>query len=134
MTMRTIPVFAIILLCTAACASVTVPKSTGSTAPASRDSSGNVQGVAEARGSAFAQQNCSGCHAVSAGRSSPNVDAPTFEAVVNTPGLTEGTIKPWLRDSHNFPAMMNFAIAPDQIDDLAAYMLTLQRSNYVPPI
>ena len=69
-----------------------------------------------------------------AGQSSPNVEAPTFEAVVNTPGLTAATIKPWLWDSHNFPAMMNFTIDPDQIDDLAADMMTGQRGDYVPPI
>ncbi|WP_257541473.1 hypothetical protein [Sphingobium sp. CFD-1] len=44
------------------------------------------------------------------------------------------SLKPWLRDSHNFPAMMNFAIDPEQIDDLAAYMTTLQRRDYTPPI
>ena len=28
--------------------------------------------------------------------------------------------------------MMNFAIDPDQIDDLAAYMMTLKRHDYAP--
>jgi mono/diheme cytochrome c family protein len=86
------------------------------------------------RGLAFVQARCSGCHAVTPGRSSPNPEAPSFETVVSTPGLTAATLKPWLRDSHNFPAMMNFAIAPDQIDDLAAYMITLQHHDYKPPI
>jgi len=30
--------------------------------------------------------------------------------------------------------MMNFAIDPDQIDDIAAYMMTLKRHDYAPPI
>jgi hypothetical protein len=71
---------------------------------------------------------------VTSGRASSNPEAPSFEAIVNTPGLTAATLGPWLRDSHNFPAMMDFAIAPDQIDDLAAHMLALQRSDYTPPI
>ena len=111
-----------------------VPEITATKPPKSGDSFGLVGEPAEERGLAFARQHCSGCHAVGAGQSSPNVEAPTFETVVNTPGLAAATIKPWLRDSHNFPAMMNFTIDPDQIDDLAAYMMTLQRGDYVPPI
>lgn len=132
--MSNFPVLAILFLITTACSSAMVPKITATKPPKSGDSFGAVREPAETRGLAFGRQHCSGCHAVSAGQSSPNVEAPTFEAVVNTPGLTAATIKPWLRDSHNFPAMMNFTIDPDQIDDLAAYMMTLQRGDYVPPI
>jgi mono/diheme cytochrome c family protein len=85
-----------------------------------------------AHGLAFAQQRCAGCHAVERNRLSPNPEAPPFESVVNAAGLTAATLKPWLRDSHNFPAMMNFTIEPQQIDALAAYMLTLQRPDYRP--
>jgi mono/diheme cytochrome c family protein len=83
---------------------------------------------------AFAQAHCSGCHAVAKGQISPNPEAPSFEAVVNAPDVTSATLAPWLRDSHNFPQMMRFSIAPDQIDDLAAYMLTLQNPDFHPPI
>lgn len=85
------------------------------------------------RGMAFAQSHCTACHAVDAGIS-PKPEAPSFEAIVNTTGLAAETLKSWLRDSHNYPEIMNFAIAPAQIDDLATYMLTLKNPGYRPPI
>lgn len=129
------PGLTILLLFTTACTPEMIPKAGVPNPATTAEGAGSIRESAEARGLAFAQQHCSGCHAVSAGRRySPNVDAPTFESVVNTPGLTGATIKPWLQKSHNFPDVMNFAIDPDQIDDLAAYMISLQRSDYVPPI
>lgn len=79
------------------------------------------------QGHAFAQAHCSGCHAVAALTLSPNPEAPPFEAIVNKPGLTEATLKTFLRDSHNFPDIMAFDIDPGQIDALSAYMLTLRK-------
>ena len=87
----------------------------------------------EQRGLAFAEARCAGCHAVTRGIS-PNPQSPTFEAVINTSGLDLTTLKPWLQNSHDFPAMMNFAIEPEHIDDLAAYMLTLKNPSYRPII
>jgi mono/diheme cytochrome c family protein len=87
----------------------------------------------ERRGLAFAEARCAACHAVRPGLS-PNPQAPTFEGVINTPGLDIGTLATWLRNSHDFPAMMNFAIEPERIDDLAAYMLTLKDPAYKPTI
>lgn len=81
------------------------------------------------RGLAFARTHCSACHAVGATQLSPNPEAPPFETVVNTPALTSATLGSWLRNSHNFPEVMNFEIEPGQIDDLAAYMLTLRRGD-----
>ena len=91
---------------------------------------GAATGSAE-HGRAFAQQRCASCHAVTAGLS-PNPEAPPFAAVVNTPGLSDATLSDWLRRSHNFPQMMNFTIAPEEIDSLAAYMLTLKSPGYRP--
>ena len=82
-----------------------------------------------ARGLAFAQTHCTGCHAVSRGQISPNPESPPFETVANMPGLTATTLKDWLRDSHNFPDIMNFSIDPGQVDDLAAYILTLREGG-----
>lgn len=87
----------------------------------------------EERGLAFAEAHCAECHAVRPGIS-PNPQAPAFEAVINTAGLDLGTLKPWLRNSHDFPVMMNFTIDPERIDDLAAYMLTLKDPAYKPAI
>lgn len=88
----------------------------------------------ESRGYAYAKANCAGCHAVSANAASPNPAAPRFDAVVNTKGVTTRTLETFLRDSHSFPGQMAFAIDPAQVDDLSAYMLTLKRADYHPPI
>lgn len=89
---------------------------------------------AQARGLAFAQAHCAACHAVTAGQTSPRAEAPAFESVVNTPGLTTATLQDWLRNSHNYPDAMNFWIEDDRIGDLSAYMLTLRKSSYHPPV
>jgi mono/diheme cytochrome c family protein len=86
---------------------------------------GRTQPVA-IRGQEFAQAHCSGCHAVVPLTISPDPEAPAFDAIVNVPGLTLETLKVFLRDSHNFPEVMDFDVDPDQVDALAAYMLTLQ--------
>ncbi|WP_235219032.1 c-type cytochrome [Sphingobium sp. C100] len=89
--------------------------------------------TAEQRGLALATTRCAACHAVN-GAMSPDKNAPTFETIVNTPGLTAETLRAWLGNSHNFPEMMNFEIAPEHIEDLSAYMLTLRDPGYRPPI
>lgn len=104
----------------------------GVSAPTSTAANGVTKLAAE-RGLAFATAHCSTCHAVGSG-SSPNKDAPSFEDVINTPGLTAETLTPWLANSHNFPEIMSFAIAPEHIEDLAAHMLTLKDPNYKPRI
>jgi mono/diheme cytochrome c family protein len=89
--------------------------------------------AAAARGLEFAQAHCSRCHAVAPGRFSPDPNAPPFEAVVNAPGLDAQTLGNWLRNAHDFPAIMSFEIEPGAIDDLTAYMLTLRSKDYTPP-
>src|SRR3546814_17291483 len=78
--------------------------------------------TAQRQGLAFAQEHCSACHAIDTGIS-PKPEAPSFEAIINTPRLTARTLNPWLRNSHNFPAIMNFELAPEQNDTLAAYTI-----------
>lgn len=102
--------------------------STGLEAKAKRPSAAAVK-----RGLAFAQSHCSACHAVRPGEISRNPESPPFEMVVNAPGVTLGTLRPWLRDSHNYPAVMEFRIEQRHIADLAAYMITLRRPDYRPP-
>ncbi|MFW2854006.1 c-type cytochrome [Sphingomonas sp. TX0543] len=96
----------------------------GALAAGAAPASGSTASVAS--GKAFAQAHCSGCHAVLPDRFSPNPDAPPFENVVAKEGLTGETLTYWLRHSHNFPEIMNFEVADDQVDDLSAYMLTLR--------
>lgn len=85
------------------------------------------------RGAAFAQSHCAQCHSIEDGFS-PRPESPSFAQIVNTPGLTDETLNYWLANSHNFPEIMDFTIAPEQIDDLAQYMLTLKDENYQPPV
>ena len=86
------------------------------------------------QGLAFAQIHCAGCHGIEDGQVSANDKAPRFEAIANVRGLTENTLKSWLRNSHNYPGQMDFEIDTKRIDDLAAYMLTLRSPDYRPPI
>lgn len=83
---------------------------------------------------AFAQAACGGCHAVEHDRSSPEPLAPEWPRIVNTPGLTAETLRTWLVDAHNYPEEMDFDLDRPQVDDLVAYMMTLQREGYEPPI
>jgi len=86
----------------------------------------------ESRGFTYAKAHCAGCHAITTNATSPNPEAPRFDAVVNTTGLTARSLETFLRDSHSFPGQMAFAIDPAKVDDLSAYMLTLKRADYRP--
>lgn len=105
----------------AACANVTAP----TTIELTRQ---------EAHGYDFAKAHCAGCHGTTANAASPNPESPSFEAVANQPGLTAGSLHRFLKDSHNFPAVMNFSVGPTQVDDLTAYVLTLRKPGYKPDI
>tara|TARA_R110000824_G_scaffold33567_14_gene107516 strand:- start:509 stop:910 length:402 start_codon:yes stop_codon:yes gene_type:complete len=118
---------------------------TGCATTPTKQAIGNIEAVVESselrsdsadavEGLAFAQARCAGCHNVTDGQVSPNPNAPPFEAIANTRGLTDNTLKAWLRDSHNYPGQMDFEIDARRIDELAAYMLTLKSPDYRPPI
>ena len=98
-----------------ACASAPAPHATELTlAP------GNA-----ALGLRYAEQTCSECHAVAHGQAlSPVPEAPAFDAIANTPGMTRLALYAWLRTPH--PSMPNLIVAPERIDDLAAYLATLK--------
>ena len=84
------------------------------------------------RGLAFAEQRCAACHGVTANSSSPNPEAPPWDDIANRTGTTERTLRAFLRDSHNFPAAMQFEVDRRRIADLSAYLMTLQRPGYRP--
>lgn len=84
------------------------------------------------RGLRFARQRCSGCHGVVENSSSPNPESPPFEDIANRPNVTEETLRQFLRDSHNYPAAMNFEVEDTAIGDLAAYIVTLEKPGYRP--
>ena len=121
-SMRTLPILAFAALILGACNTVAAPAAPG--AASAKAVAPEVQG-----GYDFAQAHCSTCHAVVPLKLSPNPESPPFQAIVSRPGLTGATLKTFLRDSHNFPEIMDFDIDSDQIDALAAYMLTLQERD-----
>ena len=88
--------------------------------------------AAARRGLEFAQQRCSGCHSVVENSSSPNPESPPFEDIANRPSVTAQTLQQFLRDSHNYPAAMNFEVENTRISDLAAYIVTLKKPGYRP--
>src|SRR3546814_8763421 len=104
---------------------------TGQARPAKE--SNRTELAVQRQGLAFAQKHCSACHAIDTGIS-PKPEAPSFEAIINTPGLTDQTLNPWLHDSHNFPDITHFQLAPEPTDTPAAYNLTLKNHYYRPPI
>ena len=84
------------------------------------------------RGLVFAEQRCAACHSVRANGSSSNPEAPPWDDVANRPGSTQATLRAFLRDSHNYPAAMNFRVDARRIRDLAAYIASLQKPGYRP--
>ena len=83
---------------------------------------------------AFVQAACGDCHAVENSALSPNPLAPEWPRIANQRGLTAQTLRRWLLDAHNYPEEMDFDIDGPDVDRIAAYMLTLQREGYEPPI
>ncbi|MCK9543358.1 MAG: cytochrome c [Novosphingobium sp.] len=84
------------------------------------------------RGLAFARERCAGCHGVAANAPSPGPDAPPFDDIANRPGVTEETMRAFLRDSHNYPAVMNFELDAARMEELSAWMMSLRREGYSP--
>lgn len=77
------------------------------------------------KGAAFAQQVCAECHAIQAGRpGSPNGQAPTFETVAKTPGMTAIALTAILRTSHR--TMPNIILADDDLRNVIAYIMSLK--------
>ncbi len=77
------------------------------------------------RGLKLAREICSQCHLVDkvAGRST-NPDAPPFETIAKTPGLTSAALTVALRTSHR--TMPNIVIKEDDTRDIVAYILSLK--------
>jgi tetratricopeptide (TPR) repeat protein len=77
------------------------------------------------KGLAYAQEICSTCHNVlRTDAPSPNKQAPPFRKIANTPGMSVTALTVWSRTTH--PTMPNLVIAPEDMDDLIAYIVTLR--------
>jgi mono/diheme cytochrome c family protein len=78
-----------------------------------------------AAGAAYAKKVCTPCHAVLANEQlSPLLQAPTFQAAADTPGMTATALTVWLQSSH--PTMPNIVLAPADRDNVIAYILSLK--------
>jgi cytochrome c len=78
-----------------------------------------------AKGRQFAQQICPERHTVEKGQHpSPNGQAPNFETIAKTPGMTTIALTAVLRTSHR--NMPNIIIAGEDLRDVVAYVLSLQ--------
>lgn len=86
----------------------------------------------DTRAPAFVEGACGGCHAVEPPFLSPNPRSPSFAAIANRRGLSEKSLADWLAEAHNYPEEMDFTLTAAQIDQIAAYMVTLQNAGYVP--
>ena len=78
-----------------------------------------------AAGHTLAREVCSACHAIERGdRQSRRSEAPSFEAVRETPGMTETALYAFFQTSHR--NMPNIVLDPTQIRDVTAYIMQLK--------
>jgi mono/diheme cytochrome c family protein len=81
------------------------------------------------RGRTLAELNCATCHAVGRGGRSPYAPAPPFRTLhlkYDVAGLAEAFAE-GIVVMHNGPRQMpKFVLEPDQIDDLIAYLKSLE--------
>ncbi len=78
-----------------------------------------------AAGRRLAEAWCSQCHAIGPGASGPESGAaPGFPAVAEMPSTTAMSLHAFLRTPH--ARMPDIQMTPHQLDDLIAYILSLQ--------
>lgn len=75
---------------------------------------------------------CGDCHGVEPPFLSPNPQAPGFDTIANSAGLTGESLTKWLIDAHNYPELMEFELSEEEAREVADYMVTLQREDYKP--
>ena len=76
------------------------------------------------QGLRLARETCAQCHLVdNAAVNSPNPNAPSFEAIGKTPGLTSTALAAALQTSHR--TMPNVVIKGDDANNIIAYILSL---------
>ena len=88
--------------------------------------SANAQDGDVAAGRTFAREACNSCHVVEPTNPPPRivVIGPNFQDIANTKGMTATALRVFLTTSH--PKMPNLILAPEQITDVIAYILSLR--------
>ena len=77
------------------------------------------------KGETFARKSCLGCHAIDAGdAASPNVKAPPFARLAQTPGMTAIALRAALQTSHR--TMPNLVLRKGNRENVVAYILSLK--------
>lgn len=78
-----------------------------------------------AAGRHLAETWCSDCHVVSSTQQrGTSYGAPTFQAIAQMKSTTMMSIEAFLQTSHD--RMLDLRLSRDQIDDVAAYILSLR--------
>ena len=91
-------------------------------------SAAKAQDADIAAGAAYAEEICAACHAVLANENmSPLPQAPTFQSVADTPGMTEMALTVWMQSSH--PTMPNIILKSDELRNVVAYIRSLDRKK-----
>jgi mono/diheme cytochrome c family protein len=87
---------------------------------------GEAQEIGQAsRGLALVQRLCAECHAIQKEDArSPNANAPRFQAIASTSGMTAIALSVALNTSHH--SMPNIMLAADEQADIIAYILSLK--------
>jgi mono/diheme cytochrome c family protein len=79
-------------------------------------------------GLTVARQNCASCHAVEGSGPSPVPDAPTFATIAAVPGMTTAALMASLHTSHSERTMPHLVLSPDDLRNVVAYILSLNRN------
>jgi mono/diheme cytochrome c family protein len=81
-------------------------------------------------GLAVARQMCSECHAVEGNiATSPNLSAPMFSRIANTPGMRAKLLRYDIATMHETTRMPEFNLKAEEVSAIVDYILSLQRSN-----
>src|SRR4249919_3885249 len=84
--------------------------------------------ISQAQEPQVARSTCSQCHATQKGQLlSPNLRAPTFVEIANTPGVTAAALLLMLTTPH--AGMPMFILSPGQRQDMIDYILSLKTRN-----
>lgn len=77
-----------------------------------------------AAGLEYAQKVCSDCHAVERDTEMLFSQVPSFQDVADSEGMTPRALVVWMSTSH--PNMPDLIIPPDDMDNVVAYIMSLQ--------
>ena len=92
--------------------------------PVAPSRGGLVRAASVERGPALARQVCGECHAIERGRTtSPNPEAPAFQVIADTPGMSNVALRAFLYTPHRM--MPNIVLSRDEADDIIEYIRSL---------